>query len=163
MKLQTLLGLWAIIITIGITGGCHCDDNEPVLEGDYLIFGHFYGKCQGEQCRETFIIEEGQLFEDELDHYPNSTGPNEFSFGLLSDATYNEVAELPGFFPAELYDIPNGTIGTPDAGDWGGYYVQTTRNGEVRYWLIDTKKENIPTSLHDFTDKVRDAIFDINN
>ena len=33
----------------------------------------------------------------------------------------------------------------------------------VRYWLIDTMKANIPASLHDFTDKVRDAIFDINN
>ena len=132
MKKQSLLGLLAIII-VTIAGGCDCDENQPVITGEYLIFGHFYGECFGEACRETYKLENGQLFEDELDHYPSGTAANEFSFIALPGSTYDEVADLPDFFPAELYDIPNGVIGMPDAGDWGGFYVQTTRNGEVRY------------------------------
>lgn len=161
MEKLSLFGILAIsIMTIA---GCNCEDPEPTPQGDYFIFGHFYGECMGEECRETFKIQGGKLYEDQLDIYPTGANSNTFSFELLSDAVYQEVADLPGFLPSALLDITNGVIGMPDAGDWGGFYVETTQNGVTRFWMIDTMKGNIPTELHDFTDKVRDAISEINN
>lgn len=42
-------------------------------------------------------------------------------------------------------------IGQPDAGDWGGIYVEYNANGLRKLWLLDKKRamsqQNIITSL----------------
>ncbi len=53
-------------------------------------------------------------------------------------------------------------IGQPDAGDWGGIYVEYKFNSVRKFWLIDQKKSNIPAYLHEFVDKTNKKIELIN-
>ena len=73
------------------------------------------------------------------------------------------MSDLINQVPEALLDEPNGVIGMPDAGDWGGYYVEVRRDGVVQFWLIDTMEGNIPEFLHSFNEKVRAAITAIND
>ena len=42
---------------------CNSNDDELALgENDYLIFGHFYGFCIGENCIQTFKLTKGGNF-----------------------------------------------------------------------------------------------------
>ena len=53
-------------------------DTEPAslmsCSESYILFGHFYGECLGEECIEIFRICENKLFEDSNDQYPSAQG-----------------------------------------------------------------------------------------
>lgn len=59
---------------------CACDTEEeplliaekPTSQGDYIIFGWYYGFCAGEQCIEIFKLTGDGLYEDRNDNYPDS-------------------------------------------------------------------------------------------
>ena len=51
-------------LTVFMLTSCEKDDNLELSTSDYIIFGHFYGKCVGEQCIEIFRLENEKLFED---------------------------------------------------------------------------------------------------
>ena len=133
-------------------------DNVKLSNYDYIIFGHFYGECGGEGCVEIFRLEEGKLFEDDKDKYPNS---NDFYVGnyvQLSDQKFINAKDLINSFPPDLLNETSTVIGQPDGGDWGGLYVEYNFNGIRKFWLLDQMKSNVPTKYHDFIDKVNEKI-----
>jgi hypothetical protein len=131
---------------------------EELANPDYLVFGHFYGFCQGERCVEIFRVDPRNLYEDTKDVYPTSTRPYEGNYVLQSDPQYQKVRDLSNHIPAKLLKEENTVIGQPDAGDWGGIYIEIKKNRQHRFFLIDKKRENIPAYLHPFIEEVEAAI-----
>ena len=127
-------------------------------KSDYIIFGHFYGECSGEECIEIFRLEKEKLFEDNKDKYPNGKDFYDGNYVQLSQQKFNEVKDLINYFPADLLNEPNTVIGQPDGGDWGGLYIEYNFNGVRKFWLLDTMKSNVPTKYHNFIDKVNEKI-----
>ena len=137
-----------------------CTDSPTNNTPDtYLVFGHFHGECFGEACVEIFKIENGNVYEDSLDIYPViSKMPHETDYVQLLKEKYELVRDLQNHIPDELMLEDSMVIGQPDAGDWGGLYLETNKTGDLKYWLIDKKKSNIPDYLHAFTDSLNAAI-----
>jgi hypothetical protein len=54
-------------------------------------------------------------------------------------------------------------LSLPDTGDWGGYYIEAKYDNKVRYFLLDTKKENIPKNLYGFQDELELKIAGLNS
>lgn len=149
--------LITVCLTIIMLISCK-KDNVKLSNYDYIIFGHFYGECGGEGCVEIFRLEEGKLFEDDKDKYPNS---NDFYVGnyvQLSDQKFINAKDLINSFPPDLLNETSTVIGQPDGGDWGGLYVEYNFNGIRKFWLLDQMKSNVPTKYHDFIDKVNEKI-----
>ena len=135
-----------------------CDDdsdtgNGEITADDTFIFGHFYGECFGENCVEIFKIENGMLYEDTKDLYPNGMSAD-YDWTLLEESKYQLVRSFPDLFPNELLEESEVTIGQPDAGDWGGYVIGKNIDNELRMWLIDTMDDNIPDYLHEYNDEI---------
>lgn len=153
--------LTALILTLAAVTSLRCDNQalEFSRDSDYLIFGHFFGECFGEECVEIFKIENRAVYEDTLDMYPlQSQLPQMTHFVRLSDGDYEQVKSLTDSIPEKLFDESNVVIGQPDAGDWGGYYVETNVTGAPRYWLIDKMESNLPSYLRDFAADLNEAI-----
>ena len=138
------------------------DRDADILNLDYLVFGHFYGECMGESCVEIFKLEENRLYEDTKDHYPSSTDFYTGDYEPLSDEQYKLVRDLNQYFPNQLIEEERRVIGEPDAGDWGGLYIEYSYGGKRQFWLVDQKKSNLPEYLHLFRDKVNEKIALIN-
>lgn len=158
---KTILLLAAVA---GCAVSCKKDKDGLKLAGsDYLVFGHYYGMCQGEECVEIFRLESNRLLEDKNDTYPpQANGFYEGDYQELSQGMYNDIKDLADYFPHELLEIEDRFVGTPDAADGGGLYIEYNYNGEHWYWLIDQVKTQIPESLHPFVDKVNEKIGIIN-
>lgn len=133
---------------------CAKEDLNPSI--DTLIFGHFYGKCSGEQCVETYKLENNILYEDVLDQYAGGDHQN-FGFQQLPDNLKKKLPDLSSLLPAQLYKEAS-TIGMPDAGDWGGIYIQVRKQGVSHWWLIDKAEYNLPTWIIPFKQEVENAI-----
>ena len=152
-----------IIISCTTLWGCEKEDEINLSGPEYLIFGHFYGECMGESCVEIFRLETNRLLEDTNDFYPSHTDYYEGNYTELSKSKFNLVKDLLDYFPEDLLNENNKRIGEPDAGDWGGLYIEYNYDGKRQFWLIDQKKSNVPGYLHDFIDKVNENIAMINN
>lgn len=153
----------SIFVSSLILLGTGCKKEHPV-EGEYLIFGSFYGECGGEQCIEIYKLEEGKLYEDLNDNYPSSQNYYNADFTQLNNSKYLIAKSLWDDFPQELFNETDTVIGMPDAGDWGGYYIEYNANGSHRYWLVDQVGSNlVPAYLNEYTTKVRDKIELIQN
>lgn len=139
---------------------CKKDNTDPIVlsDGDYLMFGHFYGMCAGEACVEIFRLEDNRLLEDTNDVYPSYTNFYEGNYVALSASQFTAVQDLTSYFPNDLWAVSNRVIGQPDAGDWGGLYVEYSLNGLRQFWLIDTKRDNVPAVYHPFIDKIEEKI-----
>ena len=75
-KLLLILLCLPIIFT-----SCKKEEVE-ISNNEYLIFGHFYGECIGEECVETFKLTDEKLYEDLNDNY---SGTEPFNFVILGD------------------------------------------------------------------------------
>ncbi|WP_243349776.1 hypothetical protein [Parabacteroides sp. FAFU027] len=151
----------SLILTIAIcfVALCSCHKEEPVLTGsDYLIFGHYYGECFGERCIEIYKLEEKQVSEDTLDRYPGSSAFYQGQYVKLSQQKFDSVKDLIDYFPKVLLSEKDKVIGMPDAGDWGGLYIEYKVKDVRRFWLIDQMKSNVPSVYHQFIDKVNEKI-----
>ncbi len=134
-------------------------DDEAVLTPDYLVFGQYYGECAGgEICVEIYKLADKSLYEDTNDLYPNPNKRYTGNYVLQDAAQYEKVKDLIKAVPAKLLKEETTVIGQPDAGDWGGYYIEVRKKRVRKFYLIDTKQENIPPYLHLFTDKVKASI-----
>lgn len=142
-----LLGLFA----------CKKEDVSSTTQ-DYLVFGHFYGECVGETCIEMFKIENNHLFEDSNDSYPSSNTAYEGNYISRSDTKYEQVKDLVNHLPARLLEENSTVIGQPDAGDWGGIYIEVRKEGQRKFYLIDKVKNNIPAYLQPFINEVEASI-----
>lgn len=136
------------------------DENRFLLnEKDYLIFGHFYGMCVGEECVETFKLTDSELFEDTEDDYSGSN----LNFIKLDNEKFEQVKNLMDYFPKELLSENETILGCPDCADGGGLFIQYYYNGSLKSWRIDQAKSQVPKYLHGFIDEVKDKIQLINN
>ncbi len=156
--------LTLVLIALAFLTSCSDDDGVTLSGDNYLVFGHFYGECLGEQCVEIFRLEETRLLEDIKDRYPKQQDP-EFYDGEyieLSNELFEGVRDLVDFFPARLLEESETRIGEPDAGDWGGLYIEYNFDGTRGFWLLDQMKTNVPEYLHPFIDKVNEKIRHIN-
>lgn len=155
MILKTTL---IVLLTIGLFS---CQKDSSAVS--YLIFGHFYGECWGEQCVEIFRLKDGQLSEDRNDDYPSGSSRYEGNYRRLSHSLYKKVQDLYAQVPIDLLKEERTIIGQPDAGDWGGLYIEYAGDDQRRFWLLDQKKDNIPNDLWGFVDLVSAKIKIINN
>jgi hypothetical protein len=156
--------LLAFLLTTSVACDKNCDQTDT---GDleYMVFGHFYGECGGEGCVETYKIEDQRLFEDTLDLYPYYAQPAARSYIPLPDDKYELVKDLVAQFPDELYAESNHVIGQPDAGDWGGVYVEIKFFNDPShsgFWLLDQMESNMPQVYNEFVDKINEKIALIN-
>ena len=149
--------LSTICLTFFLLTSCK-KDNVELSDSDYIVFGHFFGMCMGEQCVEIFRLEKDKLFEDTKDQYPNGNNFYVGNYVQLSQQKFNETKDLTNNFPTDLLNEPDTVIGQPDAGDWGGLYVEYNFNGVRKFWLLDQMKSNVPTKYHDFIDKINEKI-----
>jgi len=156
--------VFGMLILLALTVSCSDFDDSFDLEKDeYLIFGHFYGECYGEGCIEVFKLKDKMLSEDTIDKYPGSIDFYEGNFEVLDQELFEAVRDITTFFPAGLLNEDDRVLGMPDAGDWGGLYIEYNRNGTRQFWLLDQKKDNVPSYLHGFIDLVNEKIRYINN
>lgn len=149
MKLSALFICLSLVMSMSCT-----DDATANAEIDYLIFGHFYGECSGEVCIEIFRIDAKQISEDINDTYPNSNDFYNGQFVPLDQEVFLQVNNLREEFERKLLNEDEVVIGQPDAGDWGGIYLEYKSGSTRRFWLIDQKKDNLPTYLYNFHDAI---------
>ena len=159
-----LLGL----LTIGVLLSCSRDDDNNINidadkeininEQNFLVFGHFYLECFGEECVETFKLTDKSLFEDIIDDY---NGQNT-EFVELGNNLFEQVKNITDFFPNQLLNQNETAFGCPDCSDGGGLFIQYSDNGNIKSWRIDQDYSNVPEYLHDFIDKVNEKIALIN-
>ncbi len=145
-----------LITSLFFLTSCKKEDSNPGI--DYLIFGHFYGFCQGEECIEIFKLDEEKLYEDTNDTYPSADDFYEGDFVELSNERYQVVSDLLDYFPSDLLDETDTVLGAPDASDGGGLYIEISQNGVRDFWLLDQFKENVPDQYHYFMDSVNAKI-----
>ncbi|TGD79076.1 hypothetical protein [Hymenobacter wooponensis] len=160
MRFTTRFVLSSFMLTALCSSGC--SDENPKVEPspEELIFGQFYGECSGERCIEIYKLDaqKQELSEDVKDIYPTVNTPYVGEYVALSTSFYRHAEDLGQSVPAQLLREPNGAIGQPDAGDWGGYYLEVNKNGKRGFWLIDTQKRNLPAYLHPLVDTLRSRI-----
>lgn len=128
-------------------------------ESEYLIFGHFYGFCLGEQCIEIFKITPDALLEDTNDFYPNPQEVYDGDFVQLNRSKFNKLKGMHLRIPEELLNETEKVLGTPDAADGGGIYLELP---DGRFWLLDMNVDYLPEYLHPLRDEIVKAIDKIN-
>lgn len=149
----------ALVLSVVLAGFACSGDSERLKPGDYIVFGDFYGECLGEGCVDIFKVTPKRVYMDTLDLYPSAANlPHKVGLTELANARYDDIVDLIGDIPAPLFDETKVVIGQPDAGDWGGFYLETNSSGEVRYWLIDKMEDNLPAYLRDYARKLDSAI-----
>ena len=137
---------------------CKKKDESPEQTPDYILFGHFYGFCIGEQCVEIFKLTDSNLFEDDLDLYPSRENPYDGNFNKLDNSKYQLVKSLAENIPPELLLETDTVIGMPDASDGGGVYFALINDAGNRFWLIDQFDHNIPEYLRPFKEEINNSI-----
>lgn len=136
-----------LIVALLITG-CKKDPfNDRQWTSNYVIFGQFFRFCIGEKCIEVYKLTDNGLYEDIQDQYLNKPGLDYKGFAKLNDSLRQKVNGFPSSIPIELYSFPDSTFGMPDAGDWGGYYLEVSRSGKKSVWYIDKMQSNLPEFL----------------
>jgi len=135
---------------------------DPEFETDFIVFGHFFGECGGENCVEIFKLNEETLKEDTKDMYPSYTEFNELQFSIDLTSKRSEVASLLDNFPMQLLDESETVFGSPDAGDWGGIYLEYKTDNEHKFWLIDYVDNELSDYLIDYKNEIIEAIDKIN-
>ncbi len=155
------IGIIYLLIIFFISTSCNKTEEVDVNKFDYLIFGHFYGECEGESCIETYMLTDTKLFEDKRDNYFLDNA--QLDFVQLDQDKYESVKDLPEYLPTALLVEGEEVFGCPDCGDWGGLFVQYSKDNVVKSWRIDQMKDNVPQSLHQFIDKINEKIALINN
>ncbi len=149
-----------VLLSVGFIAFACQKSTEKLEKGDYLIFGHFYGFCGGEECVETYILSGSELAENTSDNYGSLEGA---TYVNLSDELYAAVAELETSIPSELSALPDSTFGCPDCHDQGGVRVSLKKDDVIKTWRMDNDLDAIPAYLHDFVNLIHAKIELINS
>jgi len=158
MVKQTVMRLLCCIFILGSLLSCKKEPIPGLSEKSVLVFGHFYGECEGEFCIETFKLTDDTLFEDTIDDFYGQ----DFNFVALEQDKFELVKNLTDFFPSELLKETDSILGCPDCDDGGGLFVQIETPGEeTRSWKIEQNKAMVPGYLHNFMDKINESITSI--
>lgn len=153
-----------IVISLLLVFSSCTIDQQVKYHYDYLVFGKYYGECIGENCVNIYKIADNKLFKDTAEILPTWVHPYQAScYAELPDSLYRISEQLLGSIPDNFLADTTIVYGQPDAGDWGGYYVEAKYDNKVRYFLLDTKKENIPKALNGFQDELESIIDGLNS
>lgn len=137
-----------------------CEKNKiEIGNNDYLIFGHFYGFCAGDDCVQTYKLTSTDLFKDYKDRFKD-TVPD---FRPMEKDKFEQVKGIMDSFPIRLLDSEKTIIGCPDCADQGGLRIELFKKGKLQSWKIDQSKNAVPKYLHDFMDTINNAIGLIND
>jgi len=150
-------------ITFLLSVSCAEQKEQPEVDNSYILFGHFYGFCLGEQCIQIFKLTDSELFEDQKDQYPSSEEFYNGDYKKLDQEKFELVKSLKDNIPSELTQEKNHVIGSPDVTDGGGVYFAIVNERGKKFWLIDQFKNNIPEYLWPFKDQINQGIQLINN
>lgn len=153
---------YSILLMIIIFMFSFCSEENIKESKEFLIFGHFYGFCLGEQCILIFKLENDRLYMDQNKTYPRYDEFYDASFVELDSKYYERVNDLEIYFPAQLLNESDTIIGCPDCADGGGLYIEYKTETIHRYWLIDQDRSRVPQDLHEFMQQVNDKIEEIN-
>ena len=167
----------ATLLVLFVFSSCELDEAIPVSNtpdltiedrasknrGLVLIFGRYYGRCLAESCIDIFWTNGNTLLEDKVDAYPSSTSFYNGKFTEIKGSEQIKTDELLSGFPESLFLTPSNfnVIGTPDAGDWGGIYLQYRDNNKQIQWLVDKNTRNIPKQLVAYINDVNDKVDEI--
>jgi hypothetical protein len=154
--MKNLLYALFALLTPGFFSSCEKDEVDISGKGDYLIFGTFYGECGGERCVDIYKLENDRLLEDKKDMYPGSDFYPFDDFEVLSQEKFELVKDLIDFLPPSLVSEESGVIGQPDAGDWGGAFVEYKSGNIHKYWLLDQMETNMPEAFNVYVDKINE-------
>ncbi len=157
-----------LLILLSFATACSSDDGltraiEKPINENYIIFGHFYGFCAGEECVEIFKLTTTSLSEDKKDGYPNWKEGYEGDFEELHADKFNVVKGLITEVPEALLAVQDTVLGCPDCTDGGGVYFEYKNGSDQRYWLIDQFQGDIPDNVYNIVEDVNNAIEVINN
>jgi hypothetical protein len=143
-----------------IVGACHDKDdkNDPASTGPYLVFGSYYGMCEGDGCVSFFQLRDGKLYADKKHQYPVNGTLHSGDYEALSDDKYQQVKDLVDKVPHELLSESSTSIGCPDCADGGGIYIEVNSAEGKRFWYIDNNDRETPEYLHDFVVAVNEKI-----
>jgi hypothetical protein len=156
MDINKIIVILVISLTF-ISCNKESSDLDNLSQNDYLIFGHFHGFCHGERCNEIYQIKDTKVYEDTKDIYRSL---NDFNFIALGVEKYDSIKELSNAIPVGLWNEENEKVfGCPDCYDQGGYFIQISKNGQVKSWIFDKNLKDDPTYMHDFLNLVRDKIY----
>lgn len=153
--------LCSVVTALFLPGACSDDMGIPRLDdGDYLIFGTYYGMCAGD-CVEFYKLGKDKLSENERKGNPVAYVPDGFyagEFVSMTQAQFEAAKDLRTYFPAGLLEEDDVFIGCPDCADGGGIYVEYNVGGVRKYWKIDATKYDVPKKYHSFIDKVKEKV-----
>lgn len=147
---------------LAITFSSCQDDSDKNTEPYYIIFGHFYGMCQGEQCVEIFKVTDKAIFEDSKDNYPNSDDFVKTDFSKLCEEQFQKAQSIISSFPIGILNEPDTVMGCPDCHDQGGLYIEYRKENIRDFWIIDNDKSAVDENFHDFIDEAHRVITEIN-
>lgn len=157
---KTSIVKFIFIISMAFILITSCDkEGIKLKEDDYLIFGHFYGMCYGDQCVQTYKLTNNNLYKDFRDRYKDT----EPDFRPLGNEKFELVKNLQEAIPQKLLETDQERFGCPDCADQGGLLLEICRKGKVNTWAIDQRKSDVPAYLHDIMDTLNEAIATIND
>ena len=154
---------YSIVLMIILSMLSCCTEEEISEQQEYLIFGHFYGFCVGEDCIQIYKLEDNRLYKDQNKTYPRYNEFYDASFVELESKYYEQVDDLINYFPNQLLSETDTIIGCPDCADGGGLYIEYKTETIHRYWLIDQHISRVEPYLHEFMEQVNDKIEIINS
>jgi hypothetical protein len=152
--------IFLLALTTLILGACHdkVDKSDPQDTGSYLVFGSYYGMCQGDDCVTFYLVRDGKLYKDKKHQYPTNGTLHEGDYEAISDDKYQLVKDLSGKVPEKLLSESSTSIGCPDCADGGGIYIEINSTEGKRFWYLDNNDRETPEYLHDFIAEVNAKI-----
>lgn len=154
-RFSLLFLTWVFLSSCSNDGFFQKESSDNV---EAFVFGQYYGYCTGEACIEIFKLENETLFEDTTDRYPAGNTPYEGTFVPVKNENHLRLESLCDLAVRTLQPENQGVIGMPDAGDWGGFYLQFNVDGETKFWLLDTMKPNVDNRFHPLMDSLQAVI-----
>jgi hypothetical protein len=150
-----------ILLLLIVLAGCQSNSISPeeqLSEGDYLIFGTFYGMCVG-KCFEAYRLDASGIYVDVgVDNREFYSNELNYEWQKLSKEKFEAIKNLYQSFPNELLADNTSVFGSPDAHDQGGWYIEIIDNGEKKSWRIDMVDERLPSYLLPFVSELRKAV-----
>lgn len=125
-----------------------------------LVFGRYYGKCQGNYCVKIFKLKNKQLKAEVKSTMPILGTYYDGDFSKIKVSDKVNITELFSEFPTFLLGSKEefSVIGTPDAGDWGGLYLEYNDAKLHKQWFLDLNTNNVPKELINYVFLINEKI-----